>query len=209
MISRFEPVELVSRNHVIWQALAWPGYEHLCIEEWSGDAGFSVDGLIVAVLSDRPSRIWYRIELDSDWMFRNLYLSVTDEISEFDDGPLDLEGDSLELVRTPDGRWDHDQPVEQVDLSGCTDIDIAVTPFTNTLPIRRLDLDVGESAEITVAYVTVPHLSLAPAPQRYTRLDDHLYRFESLGSDFIEDITIDDLGLVVDYPGLFRRTWPE
>lgn len=208
MFARFEPVELVARDHVIWEARAWPGFEHLCIEEWSGDAGFTIDGLIVAVLSARPSRIWYRIELESDWTFRSLHMSVTDEISEFDAGPLDLDGESLELVRTPDGRWDHDLTHERTDLGDCVDIDIAVTPLTNTLPIRRLNLAVGESAEISVVYVTVPNLTLAPAPQRYTRLDDSTYRYESLDSDFVADITVDEHGLVTDYPGLFRRVWP-
>ena len=98
---------------------------------------------------------------------------------------------------------------EIVDLRDCTDIDIAVTPFTNTLPIRRLNLEVGEAAEIDVVYVTVPDLTLSPAPQRYTRLDDRIYRFESLDSGYTADITVDDHGLVTDYPGLFRRVWPE
>ena len=30
-----------------------------------------------------------------------------------------------------------------------------VTPFTNTLPIRRLNLDVGQSAEILMLYIDV------------------------------------------------------
>lgn len=209
MFQRLEPIERVERTHVIWQALAWPGFEHLCLEEWSTGGGYTVDGLITAVLSDHPSRVWYRIELDDDWTFRSLNLVVTDEISEFDDGPLDLGGERLELVHTVDGRWDHDREDQSVDLDKCVDIDIAVTPFTNTLPIRRLDLDVGESTEITVAYITVPQLKLSPAAQRYTRLGRRSYRFESLESGFVANITVDDRGLVDDYPGLFRRVWPD
>ncbi len=209
MFQAFEPIELLARNHIIWESVAWPGYEHLCIEAWSGDGGYNVDGLVVAVLSDRPSRIWYRIEIDDSWIFKSLSISVTDEISEFDDGPLDLDGDRLELVRTPNGHWDHDYAGSAVNLSACTDIDIAITPFTNTLPIRRLELDVGEAAEIDVVYVTVPDLTLAPASQRYTRLTERLYRFESLASGFIADITVDEHGLVTDYPELFRRVWPD
>ena len=42
-------------------------------------------------------------------------------------------------------------------------------------------------------------------PQRYTRLAERTYRFESLGGGFVRDIEVDEHGLVVTYPGLFRR----
>lgn len=80
-----------------------------------------------------------------------------------------------------------------------------MTPFTNTLAIRRLGLKVGESAEIKVAYILVPELSLRAASQRYTRVADRLWRFEALDIDFTADITVDEGGFVMDYPGLFRR----
>jgi uncharacterized protein len=201
----FAPVERIGRTNAVWEALSWTGYEHLCLEEWGN--GFAADGLIIAVLEDLPSRTWYRIELDENWGFRSLQLAHTVETTSPYDGPIDLNDRSRELVRTADGIWDHDLLDEFPDLSGCTDIDIAITPFTNTLPIRRLDLDVGESAEIEVVYVTVPELTLAPARQSYTRIGDAIYRFESLESGFSADITVDDRGLVTDYPALFRRVW--
>ncbi len=80
-----------------------------------------------------------------------------------------------------------------------------MTPFTNTLAIRRLGLEVGESAEIKVAYILVPELSLRAAPQRYTRLADRLWRFDGLDIDFTADLTVDESGFVIEYPGLFRR----
>jgi hypothetical protein len=96
-------------------------------------------------------------------------------------------------------------------LHDCVDIDISATPFTNTLPIRRLGLKPGESAEIRVAYISIPSLQLSPALQRYTCLanypDHHIYRFESPADDFTADIRVDLDGLVVEYPGLFRRVW--
>ncbi|MEZ4522589.1 MAG: putative glycolipid-binding domain-containing protein [Thermomicrobiales bacterium] len=201
-----EPIERIRRTNVIWEGLAWPGYEHLCLEEWT--SGFTVDGLIIAVVGALPSRTWYRIELESDWTFRSLKLSHTVEFSDFDDGPLDLDNPGIDLVRATDGMWDHDLEDQSIDLAGCTDIDIAVTPFTNTLPIRRLNLTAGESAEIDVVYISVPDLALSPARQRYTRTADTTYRFESLSSGFTAEITVDEHGLVMDYPNLFRRVWP-
>ena len=46
---------------------------------------------------------------------------------------------------------------------------------------------------------------------RYTCLETgsagRKYKFESLDSGFIADITVDQDGLVEDYPGLFKRVW--
>jgi len=84
-------------------------------------------------------------------------------------------------------------------------IDLSASPFTNTLPVRRCNLAIGESIDIIAAYVAFPELTLTPDPQRYTRLDALIYRYESLDSDFTRDIEVDGNGLVVNYPGLFRR----
>lgn len=96
---------------------------------------------------------------------------------------------------------------EMPELSGCIDVDISATPFTNSLPIHRLGLAESESAEILVAHLAAPDFVPKPVRQRYTcLLQSRHYRFESLdGSGFTADLEVDDAGLVVDYPGLFRR----
>jgi uncharacterized protein len=47
--------------------------------------------------------------------------------------------------------------------------------------------------------------------QRYgclqARADGGLYRFEALPSGFTAELPVDADGLVLDYPGLFRRAW--
>jgi hypothetical protein len=91
-------------------------------------------------------------------------------------------------------------------LSGAIDIDISITPFTNTLPIRRLNLRRGEFAEILAVYVQLPSLDITTDRQRYTCLEyAKRYRYESVDSDFTREIEVDDHALVVTYPGLFRR----
>ena len=64
------------------------------------------------------------------------------------------------------------------ELDGCYDIDLACTPFTNTLPIRRLPLHVGDSAELPVVTVDVETLDVRAATHRYMRLDTHRWTFE-------------------------------
>lgn len=94
-------------------------------------------------------------------------------------------------------------------LQGAIDVDLGMTPATNTLPILRLGLAVGQSAQIQAAYVPLPgefaQFQARRMAQRYTRLDRDLYLYESLGSNFSAQLRIDGDGLVRDYPGLYRR----
>ena len=79
------------------------------------------------------------------------------------------------------------------------------------LPIRRLALAEGASAEILAAYVPLPAEVTGPfvpkpAPQRYTCLEqDRLYRYEGLFRGFSAELRVDAHGLVLDYPETFQR----
>jgi len=90
------------------------------------------------------------------------------------------------------------------DIQGCDDIDLALTPATNTIAIRRLNLQVGSSQSIIAAWVKSPELTVQSLPQRYTRLGKDTYRYES-NTGFSADIAVDDLGLVAAYPGGWER----
>jgi hypothetical protein len=89
-------------------------------------------------------------------------------------------------------------------LHRCIDIDLAVTPATNTLPIRRLHLEVGQSAEVTAAWLKFPDLTLELLPQRYTRIDSHRYGYQS-ATGFSAELLVDDLGLITSYPDGWER----
>ena len=95
------------------------------------------------------------------------------------------------------------------DLRDAREVDISASPLSNTLPIRRLRLDVGESADIVTAYIRIPELEVTPDPQRYTRISENEYLYESRDSDFRRSLTVDGDGLVVEYPGLFTRAGDE
>lgn len=103
------------------------------------------------------------------------------------------------------GNWSKDG-VPLPELKGALDPDLTVTPFTNTLPIRRLRLKPGESAEIAAAFIELPELTIVKSPQRYTRLDEgRRYLYESLKSGFRREIEVDQEGLVTTYPDFWQR----
>ena len=72
---------------------------------------------------------------------------------------------------------------------------------------RRLRLQLGQVAPIRVLFIHVPTLEIEPWDQRYTGIGPGLVRYESVASGFQRDLTVDEDGLVVDYPGLFTRVW--
>jgi hypothetical protein len=167
-------------HDVYWQATRWLALEHLqlVIQEHA----ITADGLIVGRVDGAPLRLQYRLTCDAGWS--TTALRVDDLAS----------GDRIELTR------------DELDAAAAVDVDIAATPFTNTLPIRRLALDPGDAAEITVVFVAVtPALAFRPVRQRYTRLADRRYLYESLESDFKRELLVDEAGLVVDYPGIWQR----
>ncbi len=88
--------------------------------------------------------------------------------------------------------------------AGALDPDIACTAATNTLPIRRLGLAVGATAEIDVLYIAMPDLTPRILRQRYSRRDEG-YLYENLESGFSAFLTVDSGGWVTDYPGVCRR----
>ena len=69
-------------------------------------------------------------------------------------------------------------------LDGCTDVDLGWTPATNTIPIRRLNLAIGDTETISAAWIRFPELDVVVSPQRYTRLADDCWRYQSGHYDF-------------------------
>ena len=85
---------------------------------------------------------------------------------------------------------------------GCTDVDLGLSPSTNTLPIRRLNLAIGASHTIQAAWVVFPELSVQKAAQTYTRVDEFTYRYSS--GTFEAELGVDDDGLVTSYAAWHR-----
>jgi hypothetical protein len=169
----------------IWRGLEFDGLERLRLDE---------GGMMRAssLIDSARGRYSYEVVCESDWTFRQLRLEAA--------------ADERTLLITSDGRggWEVDGVVRS-DLSDAIDLDLAITPFTNTLPIRRLDLAIDDEGDVTAAYVSFPDLEVTVDAQRYTRLDEDLYLYESLETDFSAELTVDLDGIVIEYPGMFER----
>ncbi len=195
--------DLAMERQVMWSPWTGPGLEHLHLLQ--EQEGMLADGLILGVEEQVPFRVHYTIHCDLQWRLRAVHLSAPSASSR-----------SLHLFTDGEGLWTAEGGEEIPSLSGCLDVDISATPFTNTLPIRRLALHPGSSATLSMAYVAIPQMHIEATQQRYTCLEvtssGGRYLYESLkdGVSWITaELPVDRDGLVLDYPGLFRRvgTW--
>jgi uncharacterized protein len=141
-------------------------------------------------------RLTYRLAWDAAWRLRTARLEVTTATGS---RSLDLETDGQ-------GHWRDGAGRARPALDGCMDIDVWPTPFTNTFPIRRAPMAVGERREFVMAWVSAPELTVRPMRQGYSRLADRLYLFENLdGTGFRAELPVDKDDVVLDYQGIFRR----
>jgi hypothetical protein len=103
------------------------------------------------------------------------------------------------------GAWTEQQTGPVAGLAGCLDVDLELSPITNSLPIKRLNLAIGQMEEISAAWIRFPSLELVPARQSYERLSERTYRYRSLASGFTAEIEVDEMGLTVRYEGIWER----
>jgi hypothetical protein len=175
-----------------WQDWAENGIQHVVLRE--GPREIVAEAAVIVTEDENRFAARFRILCDGAWRVRRVEAGVIG-----DDRRIDLASDGA-------GHWRDGAGALQPHLDGAIDVDLPVTPFTNTLPIRRLDLRAGQSADIRVAYIILPDFMVTIDPQRYVCLEPRRrYRYESLDSDFVREIDVDADGLVVTYPDLFRR----
>lgn len=177
---------------LLWSRLGAPGSEYFSL--WQDTDGWRLEGHVVTTAESVPLRVSYEIRCDPAWRTRDVQVRMVCEGRTTD---LRLESDGQGAWRREGG--------DDAAVQGCLDADLSVSPSTNTLPIRRLDLRVGESADVVAAWVRLPSLAVEPLPQRYTRVGEREYRYESRGGAFTALLVVDELGLVTHYPGGWQR----
>jgi hypothetical protein len=181
---------------VLWERLDAVSIEYLILSN-ANELTLST-GLIIGVMGEKPFKVSYSVEHDAHMGLRQVVCGSNGEFV---------------LHYAGDGHWQDQQgqPLSQFD--GCTSIDIAETPFTNTLAIKQLQLKPGEAGELTVAWFQLAEGTWEPNRQRYTCIEKSaqgsVYRFEQLSSGFTATLPFDKNDLVIDYPELFRRIYPK
>jgi len=92
----------------------------------------------------------------------------------------------------------------ELTLGGADFFDLGFSPLFNSLPVIRDGLlRAGPAHVYTMRWVDVPSLKVTSSEQRYEPLGRGQVRFTA--GDFTADIRFDELGYVLDYPGIATR----
>ncbi len=176
-----------------WRLLdAHEGFEVARLESVGDDYRFS--GASVGVEDGVPWSFRYTVEVDPAW--RGIRADVVSD-----------SGRGLTVEADGPGRWVvngvHDQA-----LDGCIYIDLEGSALTNTAPVHRLGLGVGDEAPAPAVYVRTNTLAVERLDQTYRRVpaaDGFAFEYASPRFDYRASLSFGADGLVMDYPGIALR----
>jgi hypothetical protein len=176
---------------VLWRRLEEAGLD--TVQLLPVPDGWRVSGATVFVYQGQPWYLEYGVQCDMTWRTRSAHVRGW-----AGESPI---GHVIAVDHKRRWRWNG---VERPELFGCIDVDLGLTPATNTLPLRRLELAVGSTAGVSAAWLSFPEFTLQRLEQRYTRVSEDSYHYES-ETAFTTTIKVDPQSLVVSYPPFWAR----
>ena len=177
--------------------ILWAGSEYHSLENClitSTHAGNDINSIIIGHYENKICSAAYHIKTGIHWETYFLKLNYR----------IDNKETELRLEKDINENWWLNE--KQMDaFKSCVDIDISITPFTNTLSINRLKLSPNEEREIQVIYIDVFEEQVKQVHQKYQKLSDMTYLYKNVPGDFEAEIEVDESGFVVNYSSLFER----
>jgi len=176
----------------MWRPLSASGCERG--ELLTSGNNWILQGTIIRFAEHGPAEVRYEVVADAQWVTRKANICYRDDRGER----------SLQVAHERQ-QWYTNEKLLSLP-SDCADLDLAWSPSTNTLPIRRLNWNTqAKSRAITAAWVRLPELVVEPLFQMYERLDRNVFRYTSHGGQFTAVIAVDDLAIVNRYEGVWER----
>src|SRR5512142_1776176 len=170
---------------ILWRRHDRPGHEYARVGR--RDSSWLLSGVAVFDHERQPCRLDYSILCDASW--RTMSATVSGWVAE---RKIDVA-----IAADGHGSWSLNGAGSPA-VRGCIDVDLNFSPSTNLLPIRRLNLAVGQSAQVEAAWLRFPSFTLERLPQTYTRVGERTYRYES-NTGFVAMIEVDAAGLPLTY----------
>ncbi len=168
------------------------GIEHLYVN--SCENNIIASSMVIGQSNGRPYGIHYTVICAPDWSVRAFSLENTD-------------GKSLSMNCDGEGNWFDQDGTPNERFSGAIDIDFSGTPFTNSLPIRRMKKHLkGSVQRFKMLHIDFGTLEPKIDRQQYNCIIPYKkYRYEGRSRDFSAELEVDENGIVLDYPTLFVR----
>ncbi|MEO7800738.1 MAG: putative glycolipid-binding domain-containing protein [Ginsengibacter sp.] len=180
------------KKNILWKGLHYASMENCMIT--TNAEGYIINSQLTGTFEDKILRIDYQLQLD--WMWHTMSVIANSRHGEHTN--------ALSFISDTNGNWWFNGTAVD-EFKDCLDVDISITPFTNTIPIKRLKLNDSEAQVIKVLYMNLPKEELHIMEQRYTRISATSYLYQNVGSKFEAVITTDENGLVTNYPEIFER----
>jgi hypothetical protein len=180
------------QTNVIWTGKLYHSIENFILTNTSN--GNEITSTIIGVYKNKIYKVDYEIKTNKNW--ETTFVSLR---TQFDNS------NEVLTLEKKDGEFLLNDKSSD-DFKDIFDIDISLTPFTNTLPINRLQLKDNQQQLIEVLYFDILNKEIKPVKQSYTRLAADHYIYENQDTSFRAELKIDELGLVVAYPKLFEMT---
>lgn len=182
---------------VRWRPIEGDGLEHVTvapINDTATGATIRASGVIIGGRGGSPYGVFYRIDCAANWAVLSFSVETT-------------EGRRLALLSDGEGHWRTEDGLSLPQFDGCIDIDLYGSPFTNSLPIRRLELTPEDgTAKLSMLYIPFDSFEPVRDGQYYTCIvPGALYRYAAEDRAFTVDLPVDADGLVIDYPIYFKR----
>jgi hypothetical protein len=181
----------IAVHSILWCGFVLPGHEFCQL--FSKDSKWHLKGTSVFSHDGMPCQMVYLVICIQGW--HTISAGVEGWVGE---------ARIIVQIRTDSNQKWWLNRIEVPELMGCMDLDFNFSPATNTIPICRLNLAVGETDDINAAWLRFPGFTLEPLTQRYHRLAGKLYRYESGNGMFVADLLVNHAGFVIDYPGIWE-----
>lgn len=176
---------------ILWRRLDTPGHDACRLEPVEG--GWRLDGAAAFLHEGAPARLAYRLTCDPSWQTREGAVH----------GWVGAQAVDCVVLRTTEGAWTMNG-VLMPQVHGCLDLDLGFTPATNLSQLRRIALEEGQAADVSVAWLDLPAGTLSVLHQRYERRAGSGYWYEAPRFDYAALLDVDSVGFVRHYPGLWE-----
>ena len=176
---------------MLWRRVDAPGHNACRLvrqsERWrlTGVAAFREEGAV--------AQFAYRITCDEYWRTLDAHVH----------GSLGSTALDVGVRRSASGVWILNGEAV-AGLNECVDVDLGFTPSTNALQIRRIALEVGQAADVPVAWLDAVTQRLSVLRQRYERRSETEYWYEAPRFDYSGVLVVNDAGFPTIYPGLWE-----
>lgn len=102
------------------------------------------------------------------------------------------------------GQWTLNDAA-QPQVTGALDVDLAFTPATNLMPLKRLMRHPGSALKTRAAWLRYPNCDLRPLDQTYDKgTSAELVSYSAEQTGYATQLCIDPSGFVTLYPGLWE-----